>query len=318
MTGITRRDFISRSAALGAAVPLGAAGLEDLPDGGAARAPGPITVFSKHLQWLEYEELAEVVAEAGFDGIDLTVRPGGHVLPERVTEDLPRAVRAARAAGLVVPMMTTAITRAREPETRRILAAAQGEGNEYYRMGYLRYPDGSQVFDALQEMRPLMRELAAANERYGLHGAYQNHSGTGVGGPVWDLGILLEGIDPRWLGVQYDIAHATVEGGSSWPLGLRLLSPYIRTLDMKDFLWAARTDRWVPRWVPIGEGMVDYRRYLEMVRQLRISGPISVHYEYAPLEGPNELPHPERRKESITLMKRDLEQLRALLREAGL
>lgn len=321
---MTRRDFLARGAALGAALPLGTvgplAGRAGEAAGGdaAAFAPGPITVFSKHLQWLEYEELAEVVAAAGFDGIDLTVRPGGHVEPERVTEDLPRAVRAARQAGLVVPMMTTAITNAREADTRRILAVAQAEGIEYYRMGYLRYPPRADLVDSLEEMRPLLRELAAMNERYRIHGGYQNHSGTGVGGPVWDLRFLLDGIDPQWLGVQYDIAHATVEGGTSWPLGLQLLAPHIRTLDMKDFLWADREDRWVPRWVPLGEGMVDYRRYLQMVRQLRLSGPISVHYEYAPLEGPSDLAPPERRREAIQLMTRDLQRLRALMREAEL
>ena len=33
--------------------------------------------------------MAEVVAENGFDGADLTVRPGGQVLPENVEKDLP-------------------------------------------------------------------------------------------------------------------------------------------------------------------------------------------------------------------------------------
>jgi L-ribulose-5-phosphate 3-epimerase len=324
MKDMTRRDFLARGAALGAALPLttggafAAPGTETVGGGRHALAPGPITVFSKHLQWLDYEELAQVVAAAGFDGIDLTVRPGGHVHPERVTEELPRAVRAARAAGLVVPMMTTTITNAREPDTRRILAVAQAEGIEYYRMGYLRYPPRADLVDSLEEMRPLLRELADTNERYQIHGAYQNHSGTGVGGPVWDLRFLLNGIDPQWLGVQYDIAHATVEGGTSWPLGLQLLAPHIRTLDMKDFLWAEREDRWVPRWVPLGEGMVDYRRYLQMIRQQRLSGPISVHYEYAPLEGPSDLPPPERRREAIQLMTRDLERLRSLMRAAEL
>jgi L-ribulose-5-phosphate 3-epimerase len=34
-----------------------------------------INIFSKHLQFLNYYDLAEAAAEMGFDGIDLTVRP---------------------------------------------------------------------------------------------------------------------------------------------------------------------------------------------------------------------------------------------------
>ena len=44
----------------------------------------------------DYNEMSKVVAEMGFDGVDLTVRPQGHVLPERVEADLPKAVEAIR------------------------------------------------------------------------------------------------------------------------------------------------------------------------------------------------------------------------------
>src|SRR4030042_5508361 len=50
-----------------------------------------ISIFSKHLQWLYYKKMAHVVNEIGFDGADLTVRPGGHVVPDRGEEDLPKA-----------------------------------------------------------------------------------------------------------------------------------------------------------------------------------------------------------------------------------
>lgn len=319
MTEISRRAFIARGTALGAALPLAAVGgLEAAGRHTQPVAAQPITVFTKHLQWLDYEALAEVVAETGFDGLDLTVRPGGHVVPERVAEDLPRAIRAARDAGLVVPMITTAINDSRHPHTEPILRAASAEGVGFYRMGYLSYPDDVPVAEALERIRPRLRDLAYVNERFGMHGGYQNHAGVRVGGPVWDLYLLLRDLDPRWIGVQYDIRHATVEGGNSWPLGLRLLAPHVRTTDIKDFHWVKNEDRWVIRNVPLGEGMVDFRRYFEMVRQLGISGPISVHYEYPPLEGRNELPPRERRRESIGLMRRDLHHLRSLLRDAGL
>ncbi len=56
-----------------------------------------------------------MIAESGFRAVDLTVRPDGHVLPERVEDDLPRAVETLRRSGLTVPMITTAITDANDP-----------------------------------------------------------------------------------------------------------------------------------------------------------------------------------------------------------
>ena len=53
------------------------------------------------------------------DGADLTVRPGGHVLPENVERDLPRAVKAFREAGLNIEMMATGITDPGRPAHRK-------------------------------------------------------------------------------------------------------------------------------------------------------------------------------------------------------
>ena len=54
----------------------------------------PVHIFTKCLQFLDYEDMVEVVAENGFSGADLTVRPGGQVAPENVKTDLLRVVNA--------------------------------------------------------------------------------------------------------------------------------------------------------------------------------------------------------------------------------
>ncbi|MEM9984789.1 MAG: sugar phosphate isomerase/epimerase, partial [Bacteroidota bacterium] len=43
-----------------------------------------VHLFSKHLQFLGYRAMAEKATELGFAGLDLTVRPNGHVSPEKV------------------------------------------------------------------------------------------------------------------------------------------------------------------------------------------------------------------------------------------
>ena len=39
-----------------------------------------ICIFSKHLQWLDFEDVGKYVRDLGFDGVDLAVRKNGHVL----------------------------------------------------------------------------------------------------------------------------------------------------------------------------------------------------------------------------------------------
>ncbi|MFC1634740.1 sugar phosphate isomerase/epimerase family protein, partial [Planctomycetota bacterium] len=186
-----------------------------------------ICIFSKHLQWLDYRNMARTAREIGFDGIDLTVRPGGHVLPERVREDLPRAVQAIKSAGLEVPM----ITNPTDPLTENILATASQAGIRYYRMGYYRYDDSKTIHQTLNEARPKLRDLVDMNKQYKIVGTYQNHAGPKyVGAPLWDLDVLFRDLDTRWIGCQFDIRHATVEGGTFWPTHFRLMSRYINTL----------------------------------------------------------------------------------------
>lgn len=309
-----RRDFVRLVAAAGAGLsfPGVAFGQPSRPSAGEAERS--INVFSKHLQWLDYREMAETAAEIGFDGVDLTVRDGGHVLPENVERDLPRAVEAVRNVGLDVPMITTGITDPDDPLTERVLQTASSLGIRHYRMGYLRYDEDRNIPETLAAYKSQLRDLAALNERYDISAGYQNHAGTQVGGPVWDLWPLVEDRDPRWLGIQYDIRHATVEGGTAWPLGLQLLQSHVTTMVIKDFRWTRNGDAWEIENVPLGEGMVDFARYFALVEQYDIAGPISVHYEY-PLGGAE---HGERQltiaeKQVTAALERDLKTLKAWL-----
>ncbi len=314
--GSTRREFLK-----GGAVALGAALLRGrLASAEDARTGVRVCIFSKHLQWLDYEGMAETAAELGFDGVDLTVRPRGHVLPERVEDDLPRAVEAVRKAGLEVPMMVTAITDPDDPLTEKILRTASQLGIRYYRLGYWRYPKKGSPAVVLEDIRKKAEALAAMNRQYGLVGDYQNHAGENrVGAAIWDLWYIMRDLDPRWLGVQFDVRHATVEGGTSWPTDFRLIAERVHTVVAKDFFWGKVNGRWEARNCPLGEGMVDFLRYFRMLKRVGFSGPITVHYEY-PLGGANhgarELTVPK--TQVLTAMRSDLRRLRGWLNECGL
>jgi len=317
--GLSRREFVARTTVAG--LTIGALGTASRAAGALASphrdAEPTIAVFSKHLQWLPFADVGPVIAESGLRAVDLTVRPGGHVLPERVEDDLPRAVESLRRSGLGVPMITTAITDARDPLTRRLLETARKLGVSHYRMGYWTFPPNVAPLQALREMKPRAMALASLNRELGVRGGYQNHVGTRVGGSVWDLGVLLEGIAPDGLGVQYDIRHAVAEGGESWPVTFRMIAPHIDTIAVKDFHWARRGDgRWEPHSVPIGDGMVNFPAYL---RQLLARGPLpptTVHFEYPPLEMDGG-GGAERRRQTVEGMRRDLTRFRQLLADAS-
>ena len=280
----------------------------------------PICVFSKHLQWCtSFDEMAAVAADIGFDGIDLTVRKGGHVPPEKVVELLPKAVKAVEKAGLKVYMMTAGVNDPDDEWTEPVLKTASELGIGYYRMGYLRYDEKLGVAASLPALRTKMAKLAKLNEKYKIHGAYQNHAGARVGGPVWDIWELVKDLGPQWIGCQYDIRHATVEGATSWPLGFDLLKNHVKIVAVKDFKWEQVNGKWTPLNVPLAKGMVNFDNFFKLYKQYQITGPISLHYEYpmgAAEHGNQEISISQ--ADLKTAMKADLDQLNEWLTKAGL
>ncbi|HEV2448675.1 MAG TPA: sugar phosphate isomerase/epimerase family protein, partial [Candidatus Sulfopaludibacter sp.] len=288
--------------------------------------PGKLNVciFSKHLQFLEGEELAKAVAAIGFDGIDLTVRKGGHVEPDRVKQDLPPLVALLHRHGLATPMVTTDIVDAATPFAEDILRTAADLGIRRYRWmpsGGFKYTTDEPYPAQLERFKARVAKLAELNARCGVGAMYHTHSGLNlVGSSIWDLYILFKDLNPQFIGVNYDIGHATVEGGfGGWINSLRITGPHLRGIAVKDFRWVRNArGEWAVEWVPLGEGMVRFPQFFAMVKQASFDGPVQLHFEY-PLGGANDgkrtITMP--RGEVFAAMKRDLSTLRGYMANAG-
>jgi len=314
-----RRQFLKTTALAGMSLPFWPM---HQPAFGMKKASNkfPVCIFSKHLQWLDYEETGKYARDLGYEGIDLTVREGGHVPPEEVERLLPRAIREISKSGLEVPMMATNINDADDPLTEKVLKVASGEGVKFYRMQYFKYDPGNEILADLEQFRVKMEKLAELNEKYGIHGAYQNHAGNYVGASIWDIRYLLQNLDPNWSGVQFDIRHATVEGGQSWPIDLKLIKDFIRCSVVKDFLWEKdATGRWNVVNTPIGEGMVNFDRYFTFFKEYALSGPISMHIEYDIFHGKEEsFSKSQKMVYAEKVLRHDLEAVKSFMNKAGL
>lgn len=239
-----------------------------------------ISVFSKTLHWLEdYQTLANTVAELGFDGIDLTVRPDGHVSPEKVEIDLPKAVQAAKKANIEIPMIVTNILQA-DALSERVLKTATTLGIKHYRMGWYHLEMQKDIMTQVDSFSQQMKGLADLNKKYQISGEYQNHGGQYLGAAVWDLQPIFKNINSPLLGCQYDINHATAESGANWETGFRLIAPYIKSIAIKDFKYEMKDGKLLKIGCPLGEGVVDWKKYLQLLKQYNINVPITMHFEY--------------------------------------
>ncbi len=321
MIQMTRRDLFQSAASFAAVSALNEQSMN------AQTTPGPgklgIAIFSKHLEFLEGEELAKGLRETGADGVDLAVRKGGHVEPDRVKQELPGLVSLLRKSGLEVPMLTTDIADVDTPHTEDILAVMAELGIHHYRWGGFKWADNTPLTKQIEELRPRVAKLAELNRKYKATAIYHTHSGVGlVGAAIWDLHEILKGMDPNAVAVNYDVGHATVEGGlGGWIESFRITGPYLKGVAVKDFAWEKSPKGvWQAKWKPLGEGMVNFPKFFDMLREAKFSGPLQLHFEY-PLGGAENGKKKDlgmSRADILTAMKKDVGILRRHLVAAKL
>lgn len=282
----SRRQFIHRLASTAAAYGLASS----VPRNAMAQSddtqPNPICVFTKPFNSLSFDQLAESIAKLGFDGIEAPVRKGGHIESNRIQQDLPALVDALAKQNLKITVMTSDVNDPSSPDTETILRTASTLGIKRYRMKYFKYDPDQSVANQIANWHDQCVDLAAMNHDFGITGVYQNHSGTNyMGAPIWDIAQVLDGIAPTDLGVAYDIRHAAVEGGNSWPLTFRMIRDHIDTVYVKDFVWEGRKSKHAP----LGQGLVD-PKFFKMLADSGFEGPISLHEEYIDHRDPELVP----------------------------
>lgn len=305
MEPVTRREFLHAAVAASAATAFST-------QAQTSGFKGQVCFFSKHLPRMDAQRLGRTLKKLGFDGVDLTVRPKGHIEPARVAQDLPPFVAGLRDEGMQVPMITTGLLSDADPAARPTLETAAALKIPFVKPGYYHYAFAD-VRAEVAAMAKQLRTLAALSAKYGVRLGYHNHSGNYVGGPVWDVAPVIDTLDPKWVGYYYDIRHAVVEGGDAgWRASFNLVAPRLLMIALKDFYWEKTAKGWRVHNCPLGEGMVDWKRYFALLAKAQFHGPISLHLEY---EIPGATPEAEE-ENTIAATARDLEFIKTHIREA--
>ncbi|MBI1248484.1 TIM barrel protein [bacterium] len=299
MQPINRRQMLQASLGTVAAMGLAAPALAE----DAKPQRWKLITFTKFLASLSYDQMAESVAEVGFDGIEAPIRVGGHIEPEKVAEELPKMVEALKKHGLTLDILTSSINSTDSPNAEETLKVAKQLGIPRYRMSYYRYDLKKPVIGQLREAGAQLKDLVAMNEEIGIQAVYQNHSGTNmVGAPIWDIMSLARQYDPKYISMAFDIGHARVEGNTDWPIQWNLVQSRLGAVYIKDF----QSNKGRPAWCSVTEGDLP-KQFFTLLKESQFNGPISLHVEY--LQGE------ERKKVSnhIAAMKRDLAWLKGQL-----
>ncbi len=245
-----------------------------------------LIVFSKMFRDKGVPQLAELALAHGFDGYDLAVRPGYPVNPDNASTALPAAAQLMVTEGLSIPMVTGNfdLLRPDHPTAEPILAAMDKADVRLIKLGYFRFvPLETDYWQLVGEIRRALEGWQELGNRYGVKICYHTHSGNFMGLNCAALMHLIRGFDPQHIGAYIDAGHM-VANGEDFPLGLAMVQDYLSIVAVKDVLVLRGEGDGhgteTRRWLPAGEGMVDWTTVFSELRRVGYGGPVSVHCEF--------------------------------------
>jgi sugar phosphate isomerase/epimerase len=234
----------------------------------------PISLFTACSPWLSLDELAPMVAAAGIAGLDLACKPH-HFDPSRAPGfwdnnaavlDLDRievlAPDVARVLGewrLKCPILAGYASATDLMAARRLATAARTIGAPAVRL-WVDRPERGRIQAQLAAQRTAWRELAVIAEGEGVRFVLETHDGTLATGPSAAL-RLIDGLDPRHVGVIYDIANTVREGSEPLETALGLLGPYLAHVQVKDVWHRTGGTGWdgtATGFAPLGQGTLRW------------------------------------------------------------
>lgn len=289
MNEINRRQFLNRSTQQAGIAVAAASSLAGSSASGAEEDERPAAkfgAFTKSFQDRPIPEVCRIFKQIGLDGLDLTVRPGGHIDPKDVTKELPKAVMAAKDAGVEILQLTTSITDA-DDTAERTFAACAAQNIDRIKMGYYRYSEFGTLAKQIDAVRKRVAGVAKLAAKHGVLPCIHIHSGSFIPSHGTILYELLRDFSPQEIGAYVDPLHMTMEGGKDgWRQGLDLLAQWTAMCSVKNFRWEQgerdKTGqmRWHTRTVACADGIAPLPNFVDSLKKLGYAGNYSLHSEY--------------------------------------
>ncbi|MFO0946095.1 MAG: TIM barrel protein [Planctomycetota bacterium] len=244
-------------------------------------------LFTDNLSTLDVTSACQAAKHAGFDGLDLTLRPGGHVLPENAEMGLASARQVADANGMSIPMISTAVNDVESPHAEAIFAAAAHYGVRRIKLGYWAYRPFGTCAAQIDKAKEKLAGLVRLGAKYNVLPCVHVHSGRELACSGTGLFLILRDFKPGEVGAYVDPMHMSVEGGNAgWEIGLDLLAPWIALVGIKNFRWVEKGRdtkgqlRFFPQYVPLADGQAPLPEFVSYLRSLGYDGIVSFHSEY--------------------------------------
>lgn len=238
--------------------------------------PIDFAVFTKPWK-MPLPELGAFVQRLGFDGVELPVRPGFQVEPERVAKGLPEAARILGDYGVRIASVAG-------PTDERTIAACAEADVSIIRV-CIAIPRGTGYMEHEARVRREYDALIPALERYVVTIGVQNHCDRFIANAM-GLRHLIEPYDPRHVAAVWDPAHCALAGEVP-ELAADILWPHLRLVNLKNGLWQrtngpeAEVAAYRHYWTSGRHGLCSWREVVRVLKERGYRGTVCLTAEYS-------------------------------------
>ncbi len=232
------------------------------------------SVFTKPWK-MPLPELGEFVSRLGFSAIELPVRPGFQVEPERVGADLPLAARQLADCGVRIASIAGATDEA-------TIAACAEAGVPIIRV--MVHIGDRPYLEAVAEEQRRYDALLPLLERHGVTIGVQNHCDRFVCNAM-GLRHLLEKYDPAHIAAVWDAAHNALNGEDP-EMALDIIWSHLCMVNLKNAFWRrvngpeAEDVQWRPYWTTGRQGLASWPRVAAELKRRGYRGVLCLTAEY--------------------------------------
>lgn len=247
-------------------------------------------VFTVSMPEYDPAQCLEKLKEFGYDGVEWRITtdkgaptPGfwagnrNSMTAQQLIECAPELKKQAASLGIAMPSIAAYVQSEGPDAVDLHLKAAAAIGAKNVRIGPGAYKaDGGPYLAQLEAARERYARVAELARKNGVRALIETHMGL-LTPDTYSARYLLEGLDPKDVGIMYDPANEVYEGGQIPAIALSTAGEYLGEVHAKNTRFVAGDvvkgqRQWKLESCPIHEGMVNWPALMDELKKIKYDG----------------------------------------------
>ena len=218
-------------------------------------------------------EIIKIAAHYGMQGIEWRVSPDYHLHWTQSDTVINELLKQMAEHGLVIPALASYIETNDIENIKSLFAFAARLKVSQVRVLPEKYNlEVKESYPVLfDKTKKDLGKVLEVSRSYGIKTLLEIHPGRINPSPSASY-RLVEGFDPRDVGVIFDPGNMVLEGMENLRMAVELLGPYLAHVHVKNLGWAKEGTKWQWQYLPTLDGIADWQVTLKILEQSGYSG----------------------------------------------